>query len=115
MHICSLFLANIHFSCDKYSFSAEVPIRDVVVKGDAFGAAEHGDNLHDIFLLLWIFQGALSVMFRSLLKPFMILSVSLSLSQKYGAPLYPYTANGLFSSFISYVSYFMQRKLRNYF
>ena len=52
VHICPPFLANMHFSCDKYSFLFEVPNRHVVVEGDAFGAAEHGDDLHDVFLLL---------------------------------------------------------------
>ena len=60
VHICPLFLANMHFSCDKYSFPRpqesfilEVPIRDVVVEPDALSTAELGDDLHNLFLLLW--------------------------------------------------------------
>ena len=54
------FLANMHFYCDKYSFSRpqessilEIPIRDVVVELDTLSTAELGDDHHDLFLLLW--------------------------------------------------------------
>ena len=54
------FLANMHFYCDKYSFQRpqesfklEIPIRDVVVEPDTLSTAELGDDLHNLFLLLW--------------------------------------------------------------
>ena len=36
-----------------YELVIEIPFRHVVVKLNTFSTAEHGDNLHDFFLLLW--------------------------------------------------------------
>jgi hypothetical protein len=37
-----------------FFFLPEVPILDVVVETDAVGAAELGQDLHNLFLLFWV-------------------------------------------------------------